>query len=94
MRPFTWDDFSRVLASVARGVCATMEQEIDTDRLISLVQERPVLWDKTTDIYKDRNATRSAWKEVCVELKPEFEEMEDNAKNIFSPFQPYHLIRI
>ncbi|XP_063595417.1 uncharacterized protein LOC134772380 [Penaeus indicus] len=34
-----------------------MGEEIDTDRLISLVQERPVLWDKTEDIYKDRNAT-------------------------------------
>ena len=29
--------------------------EFDTDLLISLVEARPVLWDKTDDIYKDRN---------------------------------------
>ncbi|XP_063592448.1 uncharacterized protein LOC134769612 [Penaeus indicus] len=60
-----------------------MGEEIDTERLISLVQERPVLWDKTEDIYKDRNATKNAWKEVCMELKPDFEELEDREKNTF-----------
>jgi hypothetical protein len=29
--------------------------EFDIDLLISLVEARPVLWDKTADIYKDRN---------------------------------------
>ena len=29
--------------------------EFDTDLLISLVEARPVLWDKTDDSYKDRN---------------------------------------
>ena len=32
--------------------------EFDTDLLISLVEASPVLWDKTDDIYKDRNGTR------------------------------------
>ena len=59
------------------------EIEIDTERLIFLVQERPVLWDKTEDIYKDRNATKNAWKEVCMELKPDFEELDDREKNTF-----------
>lgn len=59
------------------------EIEIDTERLISLVQERPVLWDKTEDIYKDRNATKNAWKEVCVQLKHDFEELKDREKNTF-----------
>ena len=40
--------------------------EFDTDLLISLVEARPVLWDKTDDIYKDRNETKKAWREVCI----------------------------
>ena len=32
--------------------------EFDIDLLISLVEARPVLWDKTDDIYKDRNETK------------------------------------
>jgi len=32
--------------------------EFDIDFLIFLVEARPVLWDKTDDIYKDRNETK------------------------------------
>jgi len=39
--------------------------ELDIDLLISLVEARPVLWDKTDDIYRDRNETKKAWREVC-----------------------------
>jgi hypothetical protein len=31
--------------------------EFDINLLISLVEARSVLWDKTDDIYKDRNET-------------------------------------
>jgi len=34
--------------------------------LISLVEARPVLWDRTDDIYKDRNETKKAWREVYI----------------------------
>ncbi|XP_072395223.1 uncharacterized protein [Diabrotica undecimpunctata] len=33
--------------------------EIDTEHLITLVHGRPVIWDKTSETYKDRNKTRS-----------------------------------
>jgi len=39
-------------------VVKTGNFEFDTDLLISLVKARPVLWDKTDDIYKDRNETK------------------------------------
>jgi hypothetical protein len=45
--------------------------EFDTDLLISLVEDRPVLWDKTDDIYRDRNETKKARKEVCICLQEE-----------------------
>lgn len=61
------------------------EQKIDIDLevLIFLVEARPVLWDKTTDIYKDRNATKKACREVCIGLKEDFEELIDVEKNAF-----------
>jgi len=40
--------------------------EFDIDLLISLLEARPVLWDKTDDIYKDRNETKKACREVCL----------------------------
>lgn len=54
---------------------------IDNELLIHLVQERPVLWDKTIDAFKDRNATRSAWREVCLQFRNNFDELEDSKKN-------------
>jgi hypothetical protein len=45
------------------------------------------LWDKTLDVFKDRIATRNAWREVCLELKPDFEELEDRAKNAFGKYK-------
>ena len=45
---------------------------IDNELLILLVQERPVLWDKTLDIFKDRNATRTCpyTLDICQETLP------------------------
>jgi hypothetical protein len=39
-------------------VVKTGDFDFDIDLLISLVEARPVLWDKTDDIYKDRNETK------------------------------------
>jgi hypothetical protein len=52
--------------------------DLDIDLLISLVEARPVLWDKTHDIYKERNETKNAWKEVC--LQEDFEALGDVQK--------------
>jgi hypothetical protein len=32
--------------------------DINKELLIALIEERPVLWDKSDDTYKDRNATK------------------------------------
>ena len=46
----------------------------DIDLLISLVETRPVLCDKTEDIYKDRKRnTKKAWRDVCSCLQEDFE---------------------
>jgi len=51
--------------------------EYDIDLLISLAEVGPVLWDKTDDIYKDRNQTIKAWREVCICLQEDFETLGD-----------------
>lgn len=58
-------------------------EDIDCEILISLVENRRVLWDKTLDSFKDRILTRNAWREVCEALKADFEELEDKEKNAF-----------
>jgi hypothetical protein len=54
--------------------------ELDVDLLIFLVEARPVLWDKTHDIYNDRNATKKALREICICLQEGFEALEDAKK--------------
>jgi len=54
---------------------------LDIDHLISLVETKPVLWDKTLGIYKDRNETKKAWIEIFKEINNGFENLEDKEKN-------------
>ena len=56
--------------------------EFDIDLLISPVEARPVLWDKTDDSYKDRSKTKKAWREVCVCLQEGFETLGDAQKTL------------
>ena len=54
--------------------------DFDNDLLISLAEAMTVLWDKTDDIYKDRNETKRAWREVSICLQEEFSVLEDVQK--------------
>ena len=60
----------------------TCHFEFDTNLLISLVKARPVLWDKTDDIYKGKNDTKKAWREVCICLQKDFEALGDAQKTL------------
>jgi hypothetical protein len=60
--------------------------EFDIDLLVSLVEARPVLWDKTDDIYKDRNETKKVWREVCICLQEDFEGLGNVKKNAFGVY--------
>ena len=64
-----------------------MESELDVDLLISLVEMKPVLWDKTLEDYKSRNLTTNAWRDVCCGLNKEFENLSDQEKNEFGKLQ-------
>jgi hypothetical protein len=56
--------------------------EFDIDLLISLVEARLLLWDKTDDIFKDRNETKKACREVCICLQEFFEALGDVKKRL------------
>ena len=55
---------------------AEEELAIDNELLIHLVQERPVLWDKTLETFKGRIGTRNAWYEVCLHLTNDFDKLQ------------------
>jgi hypothetical protein len=52
--------------------------DIDFDKELSilLVEFRPVLWNKTDDIYKDRNETKEAWTDVCICIQEDFDAVD------------------
>ncbi|XP_054287353.1 uncharacterized protein LOC129003135 [Macrosteles quadrilineatus] len=68
---------------MAEGEAVTAVFEIDSEQLIRFIEERPVLWDKTVDGFRDRSATREAWQEVCIQLCNDFEELEENVRDEF-----------
>lgn len=45
---------------------------IDIEKVILLVQQRTVLWDKNTEEYKDRVKTRNAWVEISEEMDADY----------------------
>lgn len=55
-------------------------EEYDVDYMISLIEERPVLWDKTIPEYKNRLLKTESWKEVCESLFSSYEEFSNEKK--------------
>lgn len=57
-----------------------MDIDIEVDLLITLVQERPVVWDKSLEEYKYKNLTLKAWEEICGILNNDFENLDETNK--------------
>lgn len=47
---------------------------MDIDILISEVEKRPVIWDTSSEAYKDRNKRNESWIEVCQALYSDFDD--------------------
>ncbi|CAK1596208.1 unnamed protein product [Parnassius mnemosyne] len=60
-----------------------MAKHFDTEYLIKLVEARPVIWDKTLITYRDRNLRAAAWRDICINLKEDFEDMEEKERQAF-----------
>lgn len=50
--------------------------DINTEILISLVEKRPVIWDKTLNIYNDKTIKEKAWLGTCSILNVTFPVLE------------------
>lgn len=53
---------------------------ISVTQLISLVRERPVLWDRQREVYKNRKLTKRAWTDICELLVDNYEELDEHHK--------------
>lgn len=54
----------------------------DVIKLIDCVRERPCLWDRTLDSYKDRFERRAAWEEIFCILEEKYWTMLPEEKRI------------
>ncbi|KAJ8721010.1 hypothetical protein PYW08_006475 [Mythimna loreyi] len=54
----------------------------DTERVIVEVQCRPVIWDQSSEIFKDRDAKSKAWLDICKVLFENFDDWSEAEKNI------------
>ncbi|GBP53303.1 Mitochondrial 2-oxodicarboxylate carrier [Eumeta japonica] len=60
-----------------------LQTNIDPGLLITLKESRPIIWDKTLENYKDTNLRTAAWREVCIVLREDFQEMEEKESQIY-----------
>ncbi|CAH2099091.1 unnamed protein product [Euphydryas editha] len=58
------------------------EFKYDVVQLIHAVRERPCLWDRTLEVYKDRAERRAAWEDVFGLLDKGYEEMTAEEKRV------------
>lgn len=70
------------------------ESSIDNELLISLVEQCPVLWDKTLELYKNRVATQAAWKGIMVIIDPNFETKEEKTRQALGMYIFLLIIKI
>lgn len=68
---------------------AAFSKYIDQEVLINCVECRPVIWDKTLDIYKNKIEKTAAWREICIILKEDFEQMEQKERQEFGKYLFY-----
>ncbi|XP_045456639.1 uncharacterized protein LOC123666578 [Melitaea cinxia] len=58
------------------------EFKYDVVQLIHAVRDRPCLWDRTLEVYKDRAERRAAWEDVFGLLDKGYEEMTAEEKRV------------
>lgn len=61
---------------------------IDVEQLILEVRERPILWDTSSDLYKDRLKKIKTWTDICGLLTKNFsDKSEEDQENISKLFE-------
>ena len=59
---------------------------IDIEILISEVQARSLLWDKSLNKYSDRYLKRAAWKEIFILLYPDYEKVSSQNQKLIGKY--------
>jgi len=59
---------------------------IDIEILISEVQARSLLWDKSLNKYSDRYLKRAAWKEIFILLYPDYEKVSSQHQKLIGKY--------
>lgn len=62
---------------------------MDVELLITEIERRPVLWDISGELYRDRNKKNDGWMEVATVIFENFSEKTQTEQKIISE---YHLI--
>ncbi|XP_065577190.1 uncharacterized protein LOC136038103 isoform X1 [Artemia franciscana] len=57
---------------------------INSEMLISAIKERPAVWDKSMESYKDKRRKFEAWTEICKLLNEDYESLTESKRNEFS----------
>lgn len=56
-------------------------------KVIELYRERPVLWDATSNLYKDKNKKHYAWQEIANEMNTSKLEVKNKIRNLTIQFK-------
>ncbi|RVE53982.1 hypothetical protein evm_001385 [Chilo suppressalis] len=72
----------------------TYDREVNKRLLITLIKQRPVLWDRDLEIYKDRTARAEAWREIYPILYKKYASMDENEKILFGRYVTHRWTRI
>jgi hypothetical protein len=62
------------------------EFKYDVATLIDLIENYPCIWDKTSDIYKDKYEKAKSWREICGFLEGDFNDMDVKTQHKISEF--------
>lgn len=58
--------------------------EFYTEDLITLVKERPALWNRNVESYGDKALKLAAWDEICAILNEKYLELDKRSKADYS----------
>lgn len=61
-------------------------EELDIDYLITLIQEREIIWDKSNVDFKNKNLKTKAWEDISKVLFPDYENFTAERKNKVGEF--------
>ena len=65
--------------------------DIDTELLISGVEERPYLWDAGHKDYKDRDIRLKGWQEISASIIPGYKDLQQNEQKQWGEY-PFYLL--